>query len=158
MKIDGGLVGCVLYSSRSFGALLQRGENEFDDTNFPNLSKLAFEINFYKGWGAVQLGIVSPSTIKFNPSSPVVKDGSLMDKDTVKVTWGGTIGFSFIDGWISIGVGGLLYKKSSFTDSYQGNHYDGFGFFNLQSVSLIKSTIKAIQSIGHEGQKSTDSK
>lgn len=132
----------------NFGTLIQFGENEFDDTIFPNLSKFALETNVHKGWAAFQFGVVSPSTIKFDTASPNVKNKDLVSPEgTTKVKVGLTGGFSFIDGWLSVGIGCLWYKKSSFVDSYKGNHHDSFLFFNLQPVSLIRSTIKAVQAI-----------
>ena len=97
----------------SFGTLFQTGENEFDETKFPNLSKFALETNVYEGWAAFQLGVVSPSTIKFDPISEAADHlADPMNKD-VKVTGGVTLGASLIDGWISVGWGRLWYKKSS---------------------------------------------
>ena len=138
--------GLRLLFEPNFGFLFQRGKNEFDSKNFPNLSKFALETNIYKGWVAFQLGVVAPSTIKFDPVSPVVKNKSLTDGDTVRVKGGFTLGFSFIQGWISMGGGGVWYHDSSFVDCYNGNKYDGFAFINLQPVSLVKSTIRAIRS------------
>ena len=132
----------------NFGSLLQMGENEFDDKNFVNLSKFALETNLFKGWVALQFGVVSPSTIKFDPASPIVKQKSLVGSgDTVKVRGGLTVGFSFLDGWIVTGLGGLSYNKNNFVDCYKGNYHDGFIFLNLQPVSLIRSAIKAIRAI-----------
>ena len=38
-------------------------------------------------------------------------------------------------------------RKAAFADTWEGNYHDSFIFVNLQPVSLIKSTIKAIQAI-----------
>lgn len=143
--------GVRLLFEPNFGFLVQRGKNEFDSKNFPNLSKFALETNIYKGWVALQLGFVSPSTIKFDPVSPVVKNKSLIDGDAARVKWGLTGGLSFIDGWISMGVGGIWYHSSSFVDCYKGNPYDGFIFLNLQPVSLVQSTIRSIRSLERSG-------
>ena len=139
------LSGIRLIFEPNFGFLFQRGKNEFDSTHFPNLSKIAFETNIHKGWAAVQLGLVAPSTIKFDPISPVIKEKSLINGDTVKVKGGITLGLSFLDGWISAGWGALSYNSSSYVDCYKGNYHDAFLFVNLQPVSLVKSTIKAIR-------------
>lgn len=130
------------------GVLIQNGDNKFDNTNFKSLEKIGLATNLAGRWVGLQALFIYPSSIQFDEQSPLRVNNELAaDTGKVDVEWGGTVGFTFLDGILSLGMGYLHYDKRDFKASatrQKSDARDSFIYFNVQAVETIKTAVKQL--------------
>lgn len=138
------LSGVRIYNEPNFGLIIQRGLNKFKTDFLTDLPKVGVETNLYQGYVALQLGLIYPSGIKFVPESEVVVQNYLKSTENeVDVDYGTTIGLSFLDGILAIGVGTLYLDRFDYKSEYDGKTNERFWFVNIQLVNALKFGLKS---------------
>jgi hypothetical protein len=128
------------------GVLMQNGRNRFDETSFRALEKIGVASDLMGRRMGVQLLFIYPSTVQFDEQSPIRINNQLADANEgkVDVTWGATIGLTFLDGLLAAGYGILRYDPRDFATGFdsRSNTRDSFFYLNVQAVEAVKGAIK----------------
>lgn len=131
------------------GVLIQNGEDKFDNANFRALEKVGVATTLAGRWIGLQALFIYPSAVQFDEQSPSRTNGRVVDAEgKVDVEWGGTVGVTFLDGIISVGIGMLRYDERDFVGSQgldRSTFRDSFTYVNFQAVEAIKGAIKSFR-------------
>lgn len=145
--------GVRLLFEPQFGHVFQTVSNRIEINDYNGLIKFGGETNLLKGYVSLQALIIFPTTVQLDTLSMIRNNQHIIDQTgRVSVDYGFALGFSFFDGIIAIGYGGLFFDKRDFinmrdipktTFNYQSN----FVYFAIQPVSAIKTVIQNIKSL-----------
>jgi hypothetical protein len=145
--------------------LFQRGGNRFVQTGFLSLPKLAFEVNLYKSWVALQFAIRGPGEIEIDSLS-ATRQVMKSERGIIPSDIGLSAGLSFLDSSVALLVGRMEYdrryfkvarctpaemqreeerRKESFaraTCLLPRDEHDSYIYLTFQPLSAIRSGIK----------------
>jgi hypothetical protein len=137
------ITGVRFIGEVNLGTIIQDSDNRFESKVLSGLIQAGVEFNIYKGFVAVQGTLIPPGSIQLDTDSPLVTSQRLKDPDRrMKVDIGGTVGFSFLDGILAAGIGGLKYDTRSISGILPDEKRARFYYLQLQPLSAIRVAIK----------------
>jgi len=134
----------IIYEPQ-FGIIFQTVENRITVNNFDGFNKIGVETNLCKGYVSLQTLLIYPTTVTLDNKSPLVTNHNTIDSSgKVKVDYGFVIGFSFFDGILAIGFGGVFFDKRDFKNTLPNTSFQSnFWYMNFQPISAIKKAFKS---------------
>ena len=158
------LNGVRIVSEPKLGTVFGGGGDRIESNSFGELSIIGFEFNIKGAWVATQIAMIAPGTVKLDVQSETVVKGYLNDPDlvangeltenkrTVDVDYGLSLGLTFFDGLLAVGVGYLDFDERDFfirdddgrvmDDVPWQDKSDFYTFFSLQPVSSLRAAFK----------------